>query len=278
MLGPDRKGGTDYDGTGAPVRVTFRGDGPLVVKLAGLAGGTALYEEEMEAAARAGFRVAALDTTGDRRDDPGPGPISWDHLADEVEEAIERGGDDRGILWGTSFGCLVALSAAARHPRRVAGLLLAHPPDPGRRPWAYARLRPLVDRRGDKTTATRAAFTIWFLGSTAWEALFPPLLVRLPALWRAAREAATPSSTVRAKVELFVSGEPGLPPAGMPVEMIAGAWDLVAPRSGAGRLAARIPGSRLHVMGFSGHAGAYARPAAYRRLALASLRRIAGPP
>ena len=184
---------------------------------------------------------------------------------------------EKAILWGTSFGCLVALAAAARRPSRIAGLLLAHPPDPRRRPRSYQHLRRFAEGRPDPTAATRALFTLWFLGSTAWEGIFPPLWVRLPALWRASREAATPAATVRGKVELLVAEDPGLPPAGMPVEIIAGAWDLVAPRKGAASLATRIPGSRLEVMGFSGHAGAYARPATYGRLAREALRRIAGP-
>jgi pimeloyl-ACP methyl ester carboxylesterase len=268
------KGRADYDGKGARMKISFRGEGPLVVKLAGIAGGTGLYEEEMDAAARAGFRVAALDTSGDRADDSAREQLTWDFYSRQVEAGIDRGGGEKAILWGTSFGCLVALAAAARRPSRVTGLLLAHPPDPRRRPRSYAHLRRFAEHRPDPTAATRALFSVWFLGSTAWEAVFPPLWIRLPSLWRAAREAATPAATVRTKLDLLVAGEPGLPPAGMPVEMIAGAWDWVAPRSGATRLSARIAGSRLHVMGLSGHAGAYTRPATYRRLVVEALRRI----
>jgi pimeloyl-ACP methyl ester carboxylesterase len=141
------------------MRVSTRGEGPVVVKIAGVAGGVGLYEEEMEAAARAGFRVAALDTTGDRRDDPMTAPLTWDVLGDEVAAAIERTGSGRAILWGTSYGCLVALAAAARHPDRVAGLLLCHPPDPRRSPGLYRRLEAWAKRRANPTRAMRLLFS-----------------------------------------------------------------------------------------------------------------------
>ena len=56
--------------------------------------------------------------------------------------------------------------------------------------------------------------------------------------------------------------------------MIAGVWDLVAPLSGARRLAARIPGAKLQILGFSGHAGAYARPRAHHDAVLEALKRL----
>jgi len=256
------------------MRVAYRGDGPLIVKLAGVAGGIGLYEEEMTAATGAGFRVAALDTSGDRHDDRSPVPAGWDGFAREVVASIDSEGRETAILWGTSYGCLVALATAARHPGRVAGLLLSHPPDPGRGDALYRRLHDWAERRRDPTATMRRAFSTWFLASTAWELCAPPLWFHLPGLWRASREAATPKETVRAKVELLFAEPPGFPPAGIPVEIIAGSGDLIAPRRGAEALSARLPGSRLHVMTWSGHAGAYARPTTYRRLALEALRRL----
>ena len=102
------------------------------------------------------------------------------------------------------------------------------------------------------------------------------VVVRLPALIRASLDAATPPATVKRKLELLFREEPGLPPqdAAIPVEMIAGVWDLVAPLSGARRLAARIPGAKLQILGFSGHAGAYARPRAHHDAVLEALKRL----
>jgi 3-oxoadipate enol-lactonase/3-oxoadipate enol-lactonase/4-carboxymuconolactone decarboxylase len=257
------------------MRVSTRGEGPVVVKIAGMAGGVGLYEEEIAAAARAGFRVAALDTTGDRHDDPMTAPLTWDVVADEVVAAIEGTGSAPAILWGTSYGCLVALATAARHPDRVAGLLLCHPPDPRRSPRLYRRLEAWAMRRGNPTRAMRLLFSSWFLLATSWEGLAPPLWIRLTSLLRASLEAGTPAATVRRKIELLFAEEPGLPKDGLPVEIVAGAWDLVAPISGVRALAGRISGARVHVLDVSGHAGAYARPHAYARLSIELLRYLA---
>ena len=111
---------------------------------------------------------------------------------------------------------------------------------------------------------------------TSWEAVSPQLWKRLPALLRAAIEAATPPATVRRKLELLFRDDPGLPQAAasVPVEIVSGAWDLVAPLSGARRLAARIPGARVQVLRLAGHAGAYSQPRAHRDAVLAALKRL----
>jgi 3-oxoadipate enol-lactonase len=260
------------------MRLTLHGsDGPLVVKLAGIAGGIRLYDEEIAAVVAAGFRVAALDISGDRRDDPPNRPLDWSLYAGEVVEAIDRGGAPRAVIWGTSFGCLIALATASRHPERVCGLLLSHPPDPLWRPRLHLALLNWAERRSNPDLVGRVMFSIAFLGLTSWEGISPALWVRLPALIRASLAAATPPATVKRKVELLFRDEPGVPPAGasIPVELIVGAWDLIAPLAGARRLASRIPGATIHVMGYSGHAGAYTRPRDYLAITIAALKRLA---
>ena len=260
------------------MRLTIHGvHGPLVVKLAGIAGGIRLYDEEIAAVVAAGFRVAALDVSGDRRDDPPSRPLSWDLYADEVQEAIDRAVDTRALVWGTSFGCMISLAAASRYPERISGLLLSHPPDPLRRPRLHRAVLDWAERRANPDLVARVLFTTAFLGMTSWEGLSPALWVRLPALIRASLEAATPPATVKRKIELLFRDDPGLPPpsAGIPVEIVAGAWDLVAPLAGARRLAARIPHANVQVVDYVGHAGAYTRPRAHFDAVLAALKRLA---
>ncbi|MBZ5638691.1 MAG: alpha/beta hydrolase [Acidobacteriia bacterium] len=259
------------------MKLSAGGDGPLVVKLAGIAGGTGLYAEEMARVAEAGFRVAALDTTGDRSDDPAPGPITWDTLAGDVVRGLDALGSDRAVLWGTSFGSLVALAVSARRPERVAGLLLCHPPEPGRLPRPHAALVRWASTRRDPERATTVLFAVAFNLLMSWEGVFPSTLVRVPGLVRASREAATPASTILEKLRLLCGEGPRLPrrESGIAVSMIVGAWDTVAPARGARRLAASIPGSRVTVMWLSGHSGAYSRPRAYGRLVVRELRRLA---
>lgn len=253
------------------------GSGPLVVKLAGIAGGTGLCREEIDVAVAAGFRIAALDTTGDRHDDPAPGPLTWEALAADVHRGLDLLGAERAILWGTSFGCLVAMAAAARGPDRASGLLLCHPPEP----WRASRLRGAAlewaARRSDPARAARLLFTLAFYSLAAWEAVVPTTLARLPRLALAAREAATPSSTVLDKLRLLRDGDPLARGAGarVPITIVAGVWDTVAPPSGARRLASLLPGAHLEVIPSSGHSGAHSRPRAYARVVVAELRRLA---
>lgn len=259
------------------MKLTVHGTaGPLVVKLSGIAGGIRLYDEEIAEAVAAGFRVAALDVSGDRRDDPPKRRLDFDLYAAEVVDAIDRVGVAKAAVWGTSFGCLIALAAASRYPGRVSGLLLSHPPDPLWRPRLHLALLDWTDRQGNPDLVGRVLFTIAFLGLTSWEGLAPSLWVRLPALIRASLEAATPPATVKRKIELLFRDNPGLPPrdAGISVEIVAGAWDLVAPLAGARRLASRIPGSKLHVIDYVGHAGAYTRPQVHGDAVIAALKRL----
>lgn len=187
------------------------GSGPPVVKIAGIAGGVGIFHEQIDAAARAGFRVAALDTSGDRFDDPAPGPLTWDGLATDVHRAIDALSVPRAILWGSSFGCLVALAAAARGPERISGLLLCHPPDPHRRPRFQKALLRWAEGRRDPIRATCTIFSRSFRLLAAWEALSPATLRRLPDLYRVSVEAATPAATLCQKVRLLASEPPGMP-------------------------------------------------------------------
>jgi len=257
------------------MKLSSSGRGPLVVKLAGAAGGVRVFREEMDAAVAAGFRVAALDTSGDRHDDPVRLPLSWDFFADEVLRALDRLDGAAAVLWGTSFGCLVALATAARHPERVQGLLLCHPPDPLWRPSVYRALLRWTLRRSNPNLAAGILFRVVFALLAGWEFYYPAALVRFPALAREGLAARTPTSTVRQKLLLMWENDPpGQPPAGarIPTSIVAGAWDTIAPPSGARRLAARLPEARLRMLGFSGHLGAYSRPSSYSRIAVEELR------
>jgi len=258
------------------VRLWISGSGPTVVKLAGLAGGVGLYFEEMAAAAAAGFRVAGLDTAGDRADDPATGPLTWDALASEVVSGIEAIGAAPVLLWGTSFGSLVALAAAARRAERVRGLLLCHPPDPFERPWYQRAALRWVESRSDPPRAAASAFQLAFRLLVAWEGFYPTTLARLPKLVHAGVEAATPPTTVREKMRLLTSEPPAFPrPQDLPpTTIVASSWDTVAPPAATRRLLARLPGARLRMIRFAGHGAAYSRPRTYKRIIVEELARL----
>jgi len=256
------------------MRVRDGGSGPVVIKVSGLAGGSGLYDEEVAVARARGFRVVSVDSTGDRADDPAPGRLDWDGLTGELAAVLDRLAVPRALLWGTSFGALVCLATAARHPRRVAGLLLAFPAEPGWRPAPHLALLRWAERRADPARAAASAFHACFVVLNLWEFVVPAALRRLPHVWRAMAEARTPAATIRDKLGLLFRDHPGMPPRSLPCSIIAGGWDLVAPAAGARRLAAALPGSRLRILRCAGHAGAYSRARAYTRWSVDELTRL----
>jgi pimeloyl-ACP methyl ester carboxylesterase len=260
------------------MRLTVAGEGALVLKVPGLAGGVGLFREAVAAARTAGFRVAALDPSGDRADDPAPGPLTWDALAGDVFRALDQLRAPSAILWGTSFGSLICLAAAARRPERVRGLLLCAPPEPGWRPGLHRSLLRWTSNLRRPERASALWFSAAFVLLNAWEFLSPVALSRLGTLAGAAFDARTPDRTIHEKLGLLLEDHPGLPPQPIDCAIVAGAWDLVTSPGAARRLAAALPGSRLHELGLCGHACAYSRPRAYRARAIEELRRLSAAP
>lgn len=69
------------------------------------------------------FRVVALDLPGhgalrDR-------PFRWDEAVEEVVRVIDEAAGGRAVLVGLSLGGYVAMDVVARHPERVAGLVIS---------------------------------------------------------------------------------------------------------------------------------------------------------
>ena len=248
------------------------GSGPWVVQVAGIVGGCLLYRETGEALVRAGYRVALLDTAGDRRDDPAKESLSWDYLAREVVAGLDALGVERAILYGTSFGSLVALATASRFPSRVSALLLAHPPRHGRKLFQPAVRWAL--RQKDPVRATANLFQVIFTGLLCWEFVYPAALRRLPMARTEAMRAATPARTLHEKLRLLWSHSPGLPPKDMPVSILSSPWDGAAPLSGARAWQQEIPGAALRVLRFTGHSAHFSRPGTFNRMVVEEVRRL----
>lgn len=258
------------------MRLTLDGDGPPVVQLPGLAGGVDLYDEERGRVVAAGFRVAALETSGDRASDPAPGPLSWESMAAEVVQAVDRLDTPRAILWGTSYGSLLAMVTAALHPERVGGLLLCLPPNPHWRPRPYLRLVDYAESHPRTEQVTPLVFRTIFAVSMFWEGLWPPFWFRFLKLRREVRRAATPASTVLQKIRLMWSEDPPLPAkdTGLRISAIVGGWDTIAPAGQIVPVLRRYPGHRIRRMRLVGHAAAYCRPRGYARRCVEELERL----
>lgn len=231
------------------------GGGRTVLVLPGVAGGVGLFRPNLQAASGAGARVVGVDLAGDRADDPRE-RFDWPGFVGEIGEAIDRAGAARPVLWGNSFGAILALAFAAQAPERISALLLNGPPWPP--PWpgavrALLRLAAPPARRPG--WLARYLFRASFCPAVLWEFVAPGALGEMRRLYREATEACTPDRTVVEKLRLLYEHPPrlALPPA-LPTLLVRGRHDPFSPRRGARALCDGSPLARLVEIPRCGHA------------------------
>jgi pimeloyl-ACP methyl ester carboxylesterase len=188
---------------------------------------------------------------------------AFDSYAAQVLAAIDSCGAARAIICGVSFGGLIALRFAARHPDRVTALVLASAPGPGwhlrtrhdlyaRWPLVFGplflvevpfRARPEL-RAALPDPAARRAFSRYILRALGSA---PVSLRRMARRARiiAAYDAAADCARISAPT-LVVTGEAGL--------------DHVVDVDGSSRYAQLIADSSYFVMTGTGHQGTLTRP------------------
>ena len=96
-------------------------DAPAIVLVHGTRLSRGMWHPQL-AALSGGFRVVALDLPGhgalrDR-------PFDWDEAVEEIARVIDEAAGGHAVLCGLSLGGYLAIDVAARHPERVAGLVI----------------------------------------------------------------------------------------------------------------------------------------------------------
>lgn len=210
-----------------------------------------------------GFGAAAALAAGDGAP-PEPGGYSIADLADDVAGLLDALAVDRAIVGGLSMGGYVALAFAARHARRLRGLLLADTKAGPDAPEARAA-------RGDAIELVRAQ------GVDAYvERQMPRLL------------AASAATAVREEVRALARQHPAAVVAGLaalrdrpdrraelpaircPTQILVGEHDILTPPAEAQAMAAAIAGARIEVLPDAGHLPPLETPAAFARAVLAA--------
>ena len=97
---------------------------PTLVFLHGIGGRASSWAAIQQACAQAGYASVAWDMPG-YGDSPMIEPCTFDDLADALAALMDAQGLQQAVLVGHSLGGMVALQMWARHPERVAGLVLA---------------------------------------------------------------------------------------------------------------------------------------------------------
>lgn len=215
------------------------------------------------------YRLVRLDFRGQLLSPGGPHPDLLAH-ADDVAALLDHLGIDRAHLVGPSFGGEVAMLVAARHPARVASLVVATATD---------RLtdRMLEESRLLRETALAAAaggdrsMVFRLLAPNAfspgWLATQPPDFVEQ----RAAQIGMLPpqffdgiAGIMKALDTLDLAGE--LPRITAPTLVIGAELDRVFPALHSEAIARGIPGARLEIIRNAGHAAVVEKPEEFVRL------------
>ncbi len=97
---------------------------PSIVFLHGIGGRASGWAPIQQACVDAGYPSLAWDMPG-YGDSPSIDPYSFDGLADALAALMDANSVQQAVLVGHSLGGMVALQMWARHPERVAGLVLA---------------------------------------------------------------------------------------------------------------------------------------------------------
>jgi abhydrolase domain-containing protein 6 len=189
------------------------------------------------------YRVIAPDLPGFGRSRASGTPVSYEAYADVLAGVLDELGIERAHVAGLSMGGGIALTFAARHPRRVRTLVLMAPtgcPEVSLPRLACNRMLELAEQ------ARRPA---QLQGKGPVARSFAANLLRHPA---------TLAATLRMVASRRILEE--APRIAAPTLLLWGGRDRTIPARLAPRFLERLPGARLHLMPEGFHEMATSRP------------------
>ncbi len=261
---------TTVEVAGRPVRIRRSGpaQAPPVVLLHGIGRSLEDWSAAHDLLAR-DHCVLSMDLPGFGLTPAGADRPGLGTFARAVVGVLDALGEERPVhLMGNSLGGAVAMTVAAEHPGRVAGLLLANSAGFGREAnvsplpmvWAGLSRLPVVGRRF-RPLARAAAVR------SNQSCFFDPALATPERLRHAARVGAQPDfratflGTYRSIGLPVIGVLPGwrrallekVRASGLPVLVVWGEADAVLPAHHAEAATAALPGARLHLFPDTGH-------------------------
>ena len=243
------------------------GTGPTVVFMHGIGGNRTNWHDQLPAFAGR-FRAVAWDARGYGLSDDYDGPLDFGDFSADLLRLLDHLGAERAHLCGLSMGGRIALDFQARHPARVATLVLCDTfPgfDASFRPEAraeFVRLRrqPLVEE-GKEPRDIAPAIVATLVGPKAPAAVAERLVASMSSLHKESYIKAIEATTHYDRVAY-------LPRIDVPVLLVYGAEDRLTPPSIGREMAAQIPGARLAVIADAGHLVNVEKPADFNRTVL----------
>src|SRR5215510_13081541 len=245
-----------YDETGA--------SGETIVFGHGLAFSGAMFEAQV-AALRDRYRCVTFDLRGHGQSELTPDGYDMDTLAEDAAALIERLGSGPVHLVGLSIGGFTGLRIALRKPwlLRTLTLIGSRAMDGSETALAFKAV-PFIAR----------TFGMRFLSGTLMKSMFSPAFLQDPARaplrekWRQHFLADSSLGVSRAARGVIAQRSVGPELGGLrlPVLMIRGEVDKVAPQEGAQRTINAIPGGRMVTIPGAGHACNIERPEQVNRV------------
>lgn len=228
--------------------VEVSGEGPAVLCIHGLGGSSNTWTPLMSALA--GHRVIRMDLPGSARSALGSVPLSIARYVEAVHQVLQALKVDQSIVLAHSMGTIVAQHYAVAHPARIKALALfgplVEPPEPGR---AGARARAALARQGT-VAMQEIADTIVGAATSKETRAGNPLAVALvrESIMRQPAEGYAQSCEALADAQ----GAP-LEKIAVPVLLVTGDQDGVAPINAVQAMASRIANSKMVVFEGCGH-------------------------
>lgn len=237
---------------GIRLGVEVAGEGRSIALIEGYAVDRSSWQRQIDVLA-AGHRVIAWDHRGvsGSRDDPNA-PLTIAVLADDAAALLDHLQVESAIVVGASMGAAVALELARVRPTAVGALLLLSPvfaPDPR----LEAVIRSWAEADGAEDRAR--AMLPWIVGRD-----FLADVPRREAAASALRAMAgrIPAPTLRrhqyALLDWLGSAHDELRSVTIPVRILAGDDDLLAPPATARRLCQLLPNGSVEILEGAGHA------------------------
>lgn len=230
------------------------GSGPPLLLVNGYAATGADWDPTFVELLAASHEVTCPDNRGLGGSEPGPGELTIESMAADLEALLDARGTERTAVAAWSMGGFVAQRLARRLPDRVTALALIAT-DPGG-PDAVPAEPEIWQRLTDRSGSAREQ------ASRLIPLLFPPPLApvidaqfgELIAAGRAAMSADALGAQERAMAAWHERGVGD--PAGPvpPTVVVHGAEDVVIPAANAELLAAHWPGARVELIAGAAHA------------------------
>lgn len=231
---------------------------PVVLLLHSLGADTRMWRPQWDELA-ANHRVLAMDSRGHGRSGWDES-VSVDAWADDVERVLAHADVRRVCLVGVSMGGIQAMAHAARHPERVAGLVVAD---------SFAALNPEVAQSKIATLVGQAerlgmdALADAYVEDTFTSTPVPPDAQDIRDSI-AGLDPAAYTATVRACFSADVAGLLTMITA--PVLVLWGERDAKTPLALSEAIAARVRDARLHRIPEAGHLSNLENPAVFTAL------------